>query len=135
MSDLTEHIAKSFPHTEDFIDCCGQTRTFIITVRALPYSFVVEAEEVTESLYGYRFSVVSESDPFIGQGKLRRKIRRAISRRFLVHRCGEVCIANGELEGTVSNDGLVVDGQLLSWEELKRELCVHEGFPIRIQLS
>lgn len=135
MFDLKEHIAKTFPCTEEFVDCCGVARTFTLSVRTLPYSFVVEAREVTGSWCGYCFEVVSEGDPFTGLGRLRAKIRKALSQRYLTTDRGEVSLTHDTLAGWISNDGLVIDGAFLPWDELKRLLTIHEGFPIRIQLS
>jgi hypothetical protein len=121
--------------SEDFVDCCGEPHRFIITVRDLGYSFVVEAQEQSDHRLGYRFKVISESDPFQGLGQLRKTIRKALSKRFINReQGGALALSHDELEGRISNDGLVVDGQLLTWLELQEQLCIHEGFEISIKI-
>jgi hypothetical protein len=134
MYNLQEHLAESFPFTEKYIDCTGTERTFHLSVRSLPVGFVVEANEVTDAEYGYEFSEYAEADPYHSLGKLRGKIRKGISQRFLVQRQGETQLAHDELVGVISHLGLVVDGSLVPWADLQRMLTTCEGFPIKIQI-
>jgi len=137
--NLQEHLAACFPMREKYTDCTGTEVSFVISVRSLPVGFIVEANEISDSGlvydYGYEFSQAAEVDPFKALGILRRKIRKALSRRFLVEEDGKVQMAADELDGVISDRGLVIDGDLVPWDEIQRMLTTCEGFPIKIVIG
>lgn len=135
MYNLEEHIATSFPMQEKYTDCAGIDHLFEISVRSLPVGYVVEARELSDGPYGYEFTQSAEVHPFDALGTIRKRIRRALSQRFLTYSRGEVSMATDLLAGTISNLGLVVDGKLVPWSDLQRMLSTCEGFPIAIQIG
>ena len=136
MSTIEEQIHKNFPMQEQYIDCSGKSRTFELYLdRALNPGFLLSAREITESECSYKFSVYSEADPFDGFGRLRGKIRRELSRRYLIGSGEKVSMSHNELAGTISHGGLIVDGQLLPWNKLQEQLLTHEGFHINLSIT
>ena len=137
MNEIEAQVRKSFPRQEEYIDCSGQKRVFELDLgQVLSPGFLLSAREITESEYGYEFSVFAEADPFAGFGRLRRKIRRELSRRYLMRTDeGGLSMSHDELAGIISDQGLVVDGQLLRWAKLRELILTHEGFHIHLKIS
>lgn len=133
-------LEKSFPFEEQFHDFSGQRRSFRISLRSRPTGdFFLEAKEVSKR-EGYRFEVYSAaySEPAVGDalGVLRRKIRRTLSTRYLqLDAEGKKQLTHDELEGRITYGGLVVDGEMLTFEELRTILTVYEGFEIRMNIK
>lgn len=132
-----EGLTEKFPLEESFLDFSGHSRSFQLTLDKRPTGdFYVEARELSGSA-GYRFEVYSPvfSEPAIGSalGKLRQKIRSNLATRHLhTDSTGRKSLANQQLRGRIANDGVVVDGGLLTFEEIQTILREHEGFEIQI---
>jgi len=136
MRDVDAMLEKSFPKHEKYVDCSGRTRTFKLYVdRVLTRGYLLVAREVTDAEYCYEFRVFAEADPFGGFGRLRAKIRRGLSRKYLIRNGDRVSLSHDELSGTISSRGIVVDGQLLPWDEFRDLLLTHEGFYVALHIS
>lgn len=135
MDEIEAQVRKSFPVREEYMDCTGQIRVFELCLdRVLSPGYLLRAKEITEEEYCYEFEVFAESNPFIGFGRLREKIRRGMSRRYLVVNHSRLSMSHDEIAGSISYRGLIVDGQLLPWEELQKLLLTHEGFHIELRI-
>lgn len=135
-----QDLEKSFPFREEFFDHSGCTREFEISLHTVHREvFGIVANEVSQ-VQGYRFDVGLDvcSMAAIGSalGKLRRKIRGALVTRNLQRDSqGKKAFARDQLYGRVSSDGLVVDGELLRFEEFNELLKVYEGFEIWLRIG
>jgi hypothetical protein len=116
------------------VDCAGVERAFTVHLRELPDGYHVEAREETKTAYGYRFEAFA-ADPIRALGELRKKLNRALAQKYLRSSQGSVDMAHDEASGWIGYDGLVIDGTLVEWEDLKRILLIREGFSIRLQIS
>lgn len=135
MDEIEAQVRKSFPMREEYTDCAGQLRVFELYLdRVLSPGYLLRAKEITETEYCYEFEVFAESNPFIGFGRLREKIRRGISRKYLVVDHGHLSMSHDVMAGSISYQGLIVDGQLLPWEKLWELLLTHEGFHIELRV-
>lgn len=136
----SQDIEKQFPFREEFHDFAGCPRQFEITLHAVHGEiFGIIANELSRS-EGYRFEVGLEVRTLAAVGaalgKIRRKIRNALATRNLrrdTH--GAKMFAADELYGWISSDGLIVDGELLRFEEFNKLLKTHEGFEIRVKVG
>lgn len=135
--DMMEKIVSKFPFEEAFVDYSGHDRRFRISMRKMiAEDFYLEAEEISPT-QGYSFEVYSAvySAPAVGSalGKLRNKIRKGLSTRYLYSDSEHTKnLMHDELSGRISNHGIIVDGALLLFKDLERILITHEGFQISI---
>jgi hypothetical protein len=114
MDEIIEQLEKTLPRVEEYTDCCGRVIQFKLYLeRLLTPGYLLAAQEVTDNEHGYHFCIHAEADPFVGLGRLRRKIRRGISRKYLVRRENAVGLSHDELSGSINHFGLVVDGELV----------------------
>jgi hypothetical protein len=139
-SDPLNEMERTFPIEEKFVDHSGRTRCFQIILRKQPAdSFFVEAIDMSQ-VNGYRFEVYcpTYSAPAVGfaLGQLRQKVRAGIVTRYLgTDAAGQKNPTHDEMRGRISCDGVVVDGELLSFKDLERILTTHEGSAISIKIS
>jgi hypothetical protein len=138
--DHMEEMLRTFPLEEEFTDFSGSPRRFRISIRK-PTSedFHLEARDMTPN-EGYCFEVYSAvySAPALGAslGKLRHKIRKGISTRYLLFdAAGNSKLTHDEIRGRIFGDGVVVDGVALHFRDLERILATHEGFEISVKIS
>ena len=140
VTDPVNEMERHFPMEEDFIDHSGLSRRFRIHIRKQATgAFFLHAMELSQA-EGYRFEVYSTdySAQALGSalGKLRQKIRKGIVTRYLhTDAEGRRDLTHDELHGRISSDGLVVDGELLHFEDLERVLTIREGFVISIRIA
>ena len=97
-------------------------------------SYLLTAREITEGDCCYEFRVFAEADPLVGFGRLRAKVRRGLSRKYLIRDPDRISMSHDDLSGTISSQGIVVDGQILPWEEFQALLLTHEGFQIELHI-
>lgn len=127
--------AGSFPRRESFVDCCGNTRDFIIDFSRSDDERFLRAVEVTDAEGHYEFGAMSESSPFLALGRLRAIIRRELSTRYLDTSDGRLGLLHDTLKGRVEVGGLAVDGQFVSFTDLLELLQIYEGFQISLRIS
>jgi hypothetical protein len=138
-NDLMNTILSKFPLEEGFVDHSGKTRRFRISFRKLiAEDFFLQANEISNKL-GYYFEVYSSiySVPALDSAlrKLRQKIRKGLSTRYLyTDSNGEKSLTHDQMTGLISNDGIMLDGELLLFRDLEKILVTHEGFHISISI-
>lgn len=130
-----EEAAAHFPLRESYVDCRGITREFIIDfVRSDDQRFL-RAVEAVDREGRYEFAAMSETDPFLALGKLRRTIRRELSTRYLHGESDDLELAHDELKGRIGYGGVAVDGQFVTFDDLVRLLDVYEGFQFHLRIT
>lgn len=117
----------NFPFEETFLDCAGVAHTFVFSQFFSPSTdegFLVDAEEFpNEKDTGYSFSIWSPSLDD-GVGKLRIKIRRALSVKYTAIRPdGGIWFTHDKVAGRITSSGVVVDGSLINWEMFSDKLA------------
>jgi hypothetical protein len=136
---IMDRMPREFPLEEDFVDYCGRPRHFRISIRQLiAQDFYLEAKEISLER-GYYFEIYSSSHsaPAIGLAleNLRQKIRRGLSTRYLhTDSNGARNLMHDEMNGLISHDGIMVDGEILLFRDLERILTTHEGFRVSITI-
>jgi hypothetical protein len=134
MNGIEPLLREKFPIRENYIDCSGVTHTFEIHIRDAGVGSVLHAREITDRQYGYEFEV-AEAVPFWGLGKLRTKIRRALSHKYLANQLQGYSLTHDAIGGKIVDKGFVVDGKLITWSELKSILSSYEGFPFNFSIG
>lgn len=128
-----------FPSSESFTDCAGVHRHFELDVRHLPnHGYAAEAREVTTSEHGgYVFKAFAEASGTMAMARLRIKVRQGLAQRFLIKEGSTMEMPFERIRGRVDAEGVVVDGQLLTWDEFLELLQPYEGweFDLRIPLE
>lgn len=133
---MTDSNKPFLPRIEHFTDCTGRKLAFNITQGPQTDGAVVTAREIDPPhAPGYEFSSWSAT---LGDalGKLRRKVREGISRRYLAEdqERGLVMLAS-TLRGMVDSGGLNVDGRRITFNQLQSELSTVEGWTIEIKIT
>ena len=120
-----------FPFEETFIDCAGVAHTFVFSQffsPSLDEGFLVDAEEFPDTKdTGYSFSIWSSSLADC-LGKLRMKIRRALSIKYTAINPGYgLTFTHDKVVGRITSSGVVVDGSLINWEMFSDKLAGLNG--------
>jgi hypothetical protein len=125
-----------FPLDENFIDHSGKSRRFHISiVETIADGYFLEAKEITKD-EGYRFETYSSISPFTALGKMRKKIHRKLSTRYIyTHENGQIALTHDEIYGRISYNGIVIDGKLVEFEHFLELLTTYEGFNLSIKID
>jgi hypothetical protein len=126
-------------------DCTGEQHEFHFQIRLLGDVMALEAFELEAGVPGgYQFEMLGEPDgePLPLLGRLIERMRRSLSVRYLVRDEDGARIADqtvcGRIEWDASGDGrvplLVIDGQVVSWDEFGRMLMSFEGWQFRLAI-
>ena len=69
--------------------------------------------------------------------RLRGKVHQGLAQRFLIKHGTTVEMPFERLRGRIDSEGVVVDGQLVNWDDFIELLLTHEGweFDLRIPLE
>jgi len=124
-----------FPRLETFTDCCGRNRQFTIELRTTPGGHFLTAKEADKPQGGYEFGAYAEADPYIALGRLRDKIRKGLSTRYLIVEYGRRLPSHNLLKGHVGYGGVIVDGEFVPFEEFVAMLQTYEGHQFSLQLA
>lgn len=124
-----------FPRSETFTDCCGQNRQFTIELRTTPGGYFLTAKEAGEPQGGYEFGAYAEADPYIALGRLRDKIRKGLSTRYLIVEYGRRLPSHNVLKGHVGYGGVIVDGEFVPFDEFVAMVQTFEGHQFLLQLA
>ena len=133
-------IQQMFPLEEDFVDYSGNSRRFRISLHKLvAEDFSLSATDLSQT-EGYHFevysAVYSKSALGLALGRLRWKIRKGVSTRYLhINAKGKKQLTHDEIRGRISYNGIVVDGSLLNFRDFAEILTTHEGFQISIKIG
>jgi hypothetical protein len=129
-----------FPLRDDFCDCCGRRRRFVISMEDVQLGYSLRAtEEPAEGEDGYYFREFDANSPFLALGRLRGRIQRALATRHLEERApGDFLALHDTLRGRISyssdNDELafVIDGKSLTLAQFAKIVEVFEGCQFRL---
>ena len=124
-----------FPLLETFTDCYGRSRQFTIALRTTPGGYFLTGKEADKPQGGYEFGAYAEADPYIALGRLRDKIRKGLSTRYLIVENGRRLPSHNVLKGHVGYGGFVVDGEFVPFEEFVTMLQTFEGHQFSLQLA
>lgn len=125
-----------FPSSESFVDCANVRRHFELEVRHLPnHGYAAEAREVTSCDHGgYVFKAFSEASGTMALARLRGKVRQGLAQRFLIKVGATVEMPFERVRGRIDSEGVVVDGQLVNWDEFIKLLLTHEGWDFDLRI-
>lgn len=128
--------APFLPRRERFLDCTGREREFELYQGPQTDGVLVMAREVDPPAFpGYAFAAWS-SNRGDALGRLRARIRAGLSRRYLVEQQGTgLQLLADEIVGEVWDEGLVVDGRMVDYDEIVRLLTIREGQTVTIQIK
>lgn len=130
---------RDFPSSESFVDCAGVRRHFELAVRHLPnHGYAAEAHEVTTSEHGgYVFKAFAETSGTMALARLRGKVRQGLGQRFLIQDGSTIEMPFERIRGRIDSEGVVVDGQLVTWDQFLELLRPYKGweFDLRIPLE
>lgn len=132
---VSEEADDAFPIRESFVDCCGQTREFVIDFARSDDQRFLTAVEVTATPGRFEFAAMSESGPWLALGRLRRTIRRELSTRYLRTSGGRLALSHDVLRGRIGYGGIAADGQFVSFDDLVELIQTYEGFHFSIEIS
>jgi hypothetical protein len=130
----SEESAATFPRRETFVDCCGARREFVIDFIRNDDQRFLRAVEVADMEGRYEFEAMSETDPHLALGLLRKKIRRELSRRYLQPNSGRLELSHDALEGRIGFGGVIVDGTFVSFADLMELIQTYEGFHLSLRI-
>lgn len=123
---------RDFPIKEKVRDFSGKEREFTITYHDVGLGFVVHADEKVKGAGGYFFRAFDSNTPYRALGKIRDKIRKALSTRHLLKEQGRYYPAHDTLKGRLTcMDGklfFVVDGIPLTLQQFGKMAEMHEGW-------
>jgi hypothetical protein len=73
----------------------------------------------------------------MAMARLRIKVRQGLAQRFLIKEGSAMEMPFERIRGRIDAEGVVVDGQLLTWDEFLQLLQPYEGweFDLRIPLE
>jgi hypothetical protein len=131
---VSEEADFAFPIREPFVDCCGQTREFVIDFARSDDHRFLTAVEVADDPGRFEFAAMSESDPYLALGQLRQTIRRELSTRYLRTSGGRLQLSHDALKGRISDGGVAADGQFVRFDELVELIQSYEGFHFSLQI-
>jgi hypothetical protein len=130
---------RDFPIRQAFTDCSGQARHFVISYFRPSLGFGVQAVEEGKDGQGYYFREFDATSPYLALGRLRGRIREALSTRHIeqpepgifqaTHQTvrGRISYADGEV-------GFVIDGQFLTFAQFNKMIETYEGFEFRFDI-
>lgn len=129
-----------FPFRDDFCDCCGQRRWFVISMDRVQLGYSIGAtEEGAEDEHGYCFREFDPNCPYLALGRLRARIQRALATRHLEERApAEFVPLHDTLRGRISYSSerdeiaFVVDGKCLSLSQLTKIVQMYEGWEFKL---
>jgi hypothetical protein len=130
----SEEADDVFPIREAFVDCGGQTREFVIDFSRSDDRRFLTAVEVSDSDGRYRFEAMSESDPYLAVGRLRQKIQRELSTRYLRSHGERLHLSHEMMKGRITYGGVAVDGRFVSFDEFVDLFQTYEGFHFSLEI-
>jgi hypothetical protein len=140
-SSGAEDPDADFPLHDTYTDCAGQQRQFTISFTRIPLGFSVEAQEEDVEGEGYYFHDFDPISPYHSLGRIRRRIRRALSTRHIEERHPGVFQATHEtLRARISYSAerdevaFVIDGKLLTLSQFGKLLEAFEGWQFRLDI-
>jgi hypothetical protein len=129
-----------FPIREIVEDCSGRDRTFIIQCHEGPPGYTVRVAEEGGADFGYEFAAFSETSPYSALGRVRDKMSRGLSTRYLSAKGDGPRMLHDMVKGRIASDGeggavLVIDGVGLRIDDLEAWLTSHEGWEFELRIT
>lgn len=129
-----------FPLREDFCDCCGQHRWFVISMDEVQLGYAISArEEGVEGDDGYYFREFDANCPFLALGRLRARIQRALATRHVEEQApGDFLPLHDTLRGRISYSrkenqvAFVIDGKFVTLAQFVKIVQMFEGWQFRL---
>ena len=128
------NVNQDFPIIDEYHDCAGKKKIFQINSKHLPNGWFLTAIEQHPDEHGYQIEAFSETSPYIALGEIRKKIRKALSVKYLDLSGDSVTLTHEKMHGSLIYDreseshGLLVDGRFLAMDELESILSGYEGW-------
>ena len=125
-----------FPYYEEFTDCSGIKRKFLISFKDLGDTkyFRAREETDTETEDGYEFGSINNSIPH-GLGELNQNIKKGLSTKYLSQNSEKPSLEFFQAKGELSCDGVVIDGRFITYEEFSQILSTHSGFDFELKIK
>lgn len=138
-SDEHNDPDNDFPIRQEFTDCSGQTRQFLITFFQVDLGFALHAEEEGKDGRGFFFREFDTTSPYLALGRIRGRIRQALSTRHIEQReSGNFQLTHETARGRISYSsgevGFVIDGQFLTLQQFGKMVETYEGFEFRLDI-
>jgi hypothetical protein len=141
-STASDPIKEIFPMTESYRNAAGKTIEFSINVEDLVSGFTATAMETDKSKgkrIGYHFHVWSTT---LNEAlyKIRGKIRKNLSIKYLDEADGQTVLTHDELVGRITTSDesetvLEVDGRKVDVEEFWKLLSTYEGYEVSLVIK
>lgn len=135
------------PMVDEYLDCCGKKRRFKVQTRLTPGGeFLYGEEERDDDNPGLRFVMRVPADDLPPLGELRDKIRERLSSRDVARNpdTGRIQMLTRHVRAQITTPsdgynsgagpGLVLNDDVITWEELGQELQTFEGWGVRIEI-
>jgi hypothetical protein len=127
-------MSKEFPFKENYLDYSGNEITFIIeNATSLVAGYLVKATEVGKD-YGYEFEAYSPVSPYLAAGDIRGKIKKGLATCYMQEYQGSLAFTHQMIEGRITHQGLVVNGEHVLFDDFAKMLTTFEGFNVKIEL-
>ena len=129
-----------FPMDQEAEDFAGRLRHFEITCHFNGLGYSVRAVEKDRDYNGYEFAAYSETSPYDALGRVRQKIERGLATRHLKGSPGGFTMTHDTLRGRIGwtderGAVLIVDGQVVTMENLASILSGHEGWAVELRIT
>jgi hypothetical protein len=130
---------RSDDAAEDFVDCAGKRRRFVLQVYA-GGRFLEAREILAGGVPGARMALPVKRGEAPPWGAIRKRIRERLARRDLTRdENGRAILVADALRGQLTwspEEGLavIIDDVVLSWDEVGRLLECYEGFDLRLEI-
>jgi hypothetical protein len=127
-------VNNAFPVTDEYYDYADNKRIFEINSQHSLNGWFLTATEQQAAEHGYEINAFSETSPYLALGEIRKKIRKALSVKYLDLSGNSVTLTHEKMYGSLIYDreseshGLLVDGRFLSMDEFERILSGYEGW-------
>ena len=138
-SDKRDDPDKDFPIREAFTDYSGQARQFVISYFRANLGYGVQAEEDGRDGQGYLFREFDPTSPYLALGRIRGRIREALSTRHIEQQDpGGFQATHQTVRGRISSSsgevGFIIDGQFLTLQQFGKMVETFEGFEFRLDI-
>lgn len=131
---------NDFPIREAYSDYSGQARQFVISYFRTGLGYSVHAVEEGKDGDGYFFREFDPTSPYIALGQIRERIRQALATRHIEeYEPGVFQATHQTIRGRISSGegavGFVIDGQILTLQQIGQMLATFEGFEFQLDIS
>lgn len=126
-----------FPLNEIVEDFAGRRKFVIDLYEPSVGGFLLIAKEDLNSddSNGYQFESYSEFNPVLALGKLRKKINKSLSIKYLEKTNGKLHPKHDELVGRIGYGGVIVEGIFIEFEDVSEMLQTYEGFQFKLTIA